>query len=129
MPSNDVSAEDLLAACKELLTNPSYRERAQARQDRRSPPLGMLARLGSALGGSKAGPRRVVELPPECGQPAGARRVVLELPPGNEAHMHKTETVDYVIMLEGEVVGGDRRGRELGFPTANIPLPKGTALP
>jgi uncharacterized cupin superfamily protein len=28
---------------------------------------------------------------------------VLELPPGNEAHMHKTETLDYVIMLEGEV--------------------------
>jgi riboflavin kinase/FMN adenylyltransferase len=24
------------------------------------------------------------------------------------------------FMLEGEVVGGDRRGRELGFPTANI---------
>jgi len=28
---------------------------------------------------------------------------VLELPPGCPAHMHKTETVDYVIMLEGEV--------------------------
>jgi hypothetical protein len=27
---------------------------------------------------------------------------VLELPPGCPAHMHKTETVDYVIMLEGE---------------------------
>ena len=27
---------------------------------------------------------------------------VLELPPGYPAHMHKTETVDYVIMLEGE---------------------------
>ena len=27
---------------------------------------------------------------------------VLELPPGCPPHMHKTETVDYVIMLEGE---------------------------
>jgi hypothetical protein len=35
--------------------------------------------------------------------PKGSVFRVLELPPGNEAHMHKTETVDYVIMLEGEV--------------------------
>jgi len=35
--------------------------------------------------------------------PNGSVLRVLELPPGNEAHMHKTETVDYVIMLEGEV--------------------------
>jgi hypothetical protein len=27
---------------------------------------------------------------------------VLELPPGCPPHMHKTETLDYVIMLEGE---------------------------
>ncbi len=30
--------------------------------------------------------------------------------------------------VEGEVVGGARRGTGLGFPTANIPLPRGTAL-
>jgi len=31
----------------------------------------------------------------------------------------------YWWMVEGEVVRGDRRGREIGFPTANIRLPKG----
>jgi riboflavin kinase/FMN adenylyltransferase len=31
--------------------------------------------------------------------------------------------------LSGEVVGGDRRGRELGFPTANIVPPDGLACP
>ncbi len=34
--------------------------------------------------------------------PAGTTFRVLELPPGCPAHMHKTETLDYVIMLEGE---------------------------
>jgi riboflavin kinase/FMN adenylyltransferase len=30
--------------------------------------------------------------------------------------------------VSGKVVGGAKRGRELGFPTANIPMPKGTTL-
>ena len=30
--------------------------------------------------------------------------------------------------VEGNVVGGARRGAELGFPTANVPLPRGTGL-
>ena len=34
--------------------------------------------------------------------PGGSIFRVLELPPGCPAHMHKTETLDYVIMLEGE---------------------------
>ena len=34
--------------------------------------------------------------------PQGSIFRVLELPPGCPAHMHKTETLDYVIMLEGE---------------------------
>lgn len=33
------------------------------------------------------------------------------------------------IVLEGLVVIGDRRGRELGFPTANVELPAATTLP
>jgi riboflavin kinase/FMN adenylyltransferase len=31
--------------------------------------------------------------------------------------------------LEGEVVPGERRGRSLGFPTANVELPTGVAVP
>jgi riboflavin kinase/FMN adenylyltransferase len=30
--------------------------------------------------------------------------------------------------VKGKVVGGAKRGTGLGFPTANIPMPKGTAL-
>lgn len=41
--------------------------------------------------------------------------------------MPMTGEGDYV--LEGLVVSGDRRGRELGFPTANVEIPRGTALP
>ncbi len=31
--------------------------------------------------------------------------------------------------LRGKVVGGDRRGRSIGFPTANVSLPVGMAIP
>lgn len=31
--------------------------------------------------------------------------------------------------VRGTVVSGDRRGRELGYPTANLPVPPGTAAP
>jgi riboflavin kinase/FMN adenylyltransferase len=33
------------------------------------------------------------------------------------------------IVLEGVVASGDRRGRELGFPTANVELPSTAVLP
>lgn len=36
---------------------------------------------------------------------------------------------DLPVVVSGVVVAGDRRGRELGFPTANVTLPAGTALP
>lgn len=33
----------------------------------------------------------------------GTRFAVIDFPPGNEARMHRTETIDYVIVLEGEI--------------------------
>jgi quercetin dioxygenase-like cupin family protein len=33
----------------------------------------------------------------------GTRFAVIDFPPGNTARMHRTETVDYVIVLEGEI--------------------------
>ena len=33
----------------------------------------------------------------------GTRFAVIDFPPGNHAHMHRTETVDYVIVMEGEI--------------------------
>ncbi len=39
------------------------------------------------------------------------------------------ELSDNVFRFSGIVVRGDRRGHELGFPTANIPVPPGMAVP
>jgi quercetin dioxygenase-like cupin family protein len=33
----------------------------------------------------------------------GTRFAVIDFPPGNQPHMHRTETVDYVIVIEGEI--------------------------
>ena len=35
--------------------------------------------------------------------PGGSRFVVIDYPPGNSGTMHRTETLDYVIVLEGEI--------------------------
>jgi riboflavin kinase/FMN adenylyltransferase len=39
------------------------------------------------------------------------------------------ELSDYVFRFSGVVVRGDHRGREMGFPTANVPVPPGMAVP
>lgn len=33
----------------------------------------------------------------------GTRFAVIDFPPGNQPHMHRTETVDYVIVMDGEI--------------------------
>ena len=33
----------------------------------------------------------------------GTRFAIIDFPPGNPAHMHRTETLDYVIVLEGKI--------------------------
>src|SRR6185503_10690953 len=43
---------------------------------------------------------RVIGTPPP---PNGTRLAVIDFPPGNAAIMHRTETIDYVIMIEGEL--------------------------
>jgi riboflavin kinase/FMN adenylyltransferase len=39
------------------------------------------------------------------------------------------ELSDNVFRFSGVVIRGDRRGHELGFPTANVPVPQGLAVP
>jgi naringenin degradation protein FdeH len=43
---------------------------------------------------------RIVGTPPP---PNGTRFCVIDFPPGNPAHMHRTETIDYVIVMDGEI--------------------------
>jgi quercetin dioxygenase-like cupin family protein len=35
--------------------------------------------------------------------PRGTRFAVIDFPPGNHPGMHRTETIDYVIVIEGEI--------------------------
>ena len=43
---------------------------------------------------------RILGTPPP---PRGTRFAVIDFPPGNHPHMHRTETVDYVIVINGEI--------------------------
>ncbi len=43
---------------------------------------------------------RVLGSPPP---PNGTRFAVIDFPPGNKAVMHRTETLDYVLVLSGEI--------------------------
>ena len=61
----------------------------------------------------------------------GRRDLLLERDPGRDrAGRREKRRADARTLLAhgGKVVGGAKRGTGLGFPTANIPLPKGTAL-
>src|SRR3979490_2332444 len=44
------------------------------------------------------GARKIGTAPPAH----GTRFAVIDFPPGNQAHMHRTETIDSVIVIEGE---------------------------
>jgi naringenin degradation protein FdeH len=33
----------------------------------------------------------------------GTRFAVIDFPPGNKPHMHRTETIDYVLVLDGQI--------------------------
>ncbi len=46
-----------------------------------------------------AGQRKLGTPPP----PNGTRFAVIDFPPGNKPSMHRTETIDYVIVLAGEI--------------------------
>jgi riboflavin kinase/FMN adenylyltransferase len=59
--------------------------------------------------------QRMVEVD---GEPVSSSRIRAEIAAGDMEGARRCLGVPY--MAEGEVVGGDRRGRELGFPTANL---------
>jgi naringenin degradation protein FdeH len=43
---------------------------------------------------------RILGTPPP---PNGTRFSVLDIPPGNRPFMHRTETIDYIVVVEGEI--------------------------
>ncbi len=61
---------------------------------------------------------RVQKLVEVDGETVSSSRIRAEVAAGDMTEARKCLGTPY--MLEGEVVGGEKRGRELGFPTANI---------
>lgn len=50
----------------------------------------------------------------------GTRFAVIDFPPGNKPHMHRTETIDYVIVLEGEI--------EMDMDNSSVTLKQGEIM-
>ncbi|WP_072396906.1 bifunctional riboflavin kinase/FAD synthetase [Hyphomicrobium sp. CS1GBMeth3] len=68
----------------------------------------------------------VVEPVSERGEPFSSTAVRLALAEGDVKHA--AELLGRHWRISGPVVGGAKRGTGLGFPTANVAMPKGTAL-
>ena len=62
------------------------------------------------------GARKIGTAPPA----RGTRFAVIDFPPGNQAHMHRTETIDYVIVIEGEI--------EMDMDTSSVKLKAGDVM-
>ena len=62
------------------------------------------------------GARIVGTAPP----PNGTRFCVIDFPPGNHPHMHRTETIDYVIVIEGEI--------EMDMDNSTVKLKQGDVM-
>lgn len=58
--------------------------------------------------------------------PGGTILKVLELSPGTKPVMHKTETLDYVIVIEGEVVMLLEDGAEVRMRAGDLMVQRGT---
>ena len=55
----------------------------------------------------------------------GTRFAVIDFPPGNEPRMHRTETIDYVIVLEGEI-DMDMDDSTVKLKTGDVMVQRGT---
>lgn len=59
--------------------------------------------------------------------PGGTRFSVLELQPGNAAHMHRTESLDYVICISGEVEMDMDSGETVKMCAGDVMVQRGTS--
>jgi quercetin dioxygenase-like cupin family protein len=60
---------------------------------------------------------RILGTPPP---PNGTRFAIIDYPPGNAGKMHRTETIDYVIVMEGEI--------EMEMDESSVALKQGDVL-
>ena len=56
----------------------------------------------------------------------GTRFMIAEYPPGNTARMHRTETIDYIIVLDGEIDMELDEGRMVHLKRGDVMIQRGT---
>ena len=66
---------------------------------------------------------RDVGIPPP---PGGSVFRILEVPPGKDAFMHCTDTIDYCVVLQGECVMLLDDGAEVAMSTGDVMVQRGT---
>ena len=88
--------------------------------------LAFLEDLGRERGFDVVGVDALKEMPLTL-EPISSTAIRRSLLGGDVAHAGRMLGRPYEVV--GEVVSGDQRGRQIGFPTANIPLPPESAIP
>ena len=68
------------------------------------------------------GVRQIGTYPP----PNGTRFMIADYPPGNIPRMHRTDTLDYIIVLEGEIEMGLDEGRTVCMQRGDVMIQRGT---
>ena len=56
----------------------------------------------------------------------GTRFMIAEYPPGNHPRMHRTETIDYIIVLEGKIDMELDEGRMVTLNKGDVMIQRGT---
>ena len=84
----------------------------------------LLERLGQSHGFEVTS----MELEPLAGSGAVSSTVIRSMVAAGDVAA-AAEALGHAFRLSGRVVAGDRRGRDLGFPTANLDVPAGMAVP
>jgi len=74
------------------------------------------------FGGEDEGARILGSAPP----PNGSRFTMMEFLPGNEGVLHRTDTVDYVICLSGEIDMEVDDGRSVTLRPGDVVIQRGT---
>ena len=120
----DMPAEDFLAALAPAIDLRGIAMTAGSAFGRgRAGTPELVARIGAERGFDVVGVEPLVH----DGSPVSSSRIRSSLAQGDIALV--TRLLDAPPMLRGTVVPGDRRGRELGFPTANLRFDYTAALP
>jgi quercetin dioxygenase-like cupin family protein len=56
----------------------------------------------------------------------GTRFMIAEYPPGNRGRRHRTETVDYIVVLSGEIDMELDKGETVHMKTGDVMVQRGT---